>query len=316
MAEQYKDECEMLADELTRAYGLASSTVVRGAAQFFVKYYGVVDAVRDWTCFASRSEVLQLVDEARHEKLIPWRLPNNEVSILTVSVYGLKVTDQMMSEPPLMREPLYAVASFNCVQEAEGHFVLLVKTGDPDTGEFFAHVIEIPDEARAAEICTLIERTIAEAFKQAHPFKESDPVDQLPPAPPLPPRVYDPSNMPVPGSARDSTIGGRSTSDFAFNTGRSSVGSAASNSRRRGRRSFGIGGHFAGGGSKKEKSRAAIVEETAAFKPVQASQGAVGDMASVVQFMQLLQSEMADEELDEFAQLMRRYRAPQNALVS
>lgn len=167
--------CRNQAELLTKRHNLRPPPLIRGAAEFVVQYYGVIEGLSGWQSCTSRTEALELLDDARSEGMIPWRLDEDDLAVLTISIYGLKITDQHLSEPPLMREPLYAVASTSCVQEDEGQYVILLTSGDMENEEYFCHVLEVPLREQADEIISLLQETVKQAFDLAYPSSPAPP---------------------------------------------------------------------------------------------------------------------------------------------
>jgi hypothetical protein len=164
------------AQALTVHYNLPEMTQVRGAAVFSVAYYGAVTC-QDYEPIATRSEILDFVDEAKRQELIPWRL--RKECLFTVSIYGIKVTDLAGRDPPFMREDLHAIASVCGAEEEENSLTLLIKTGTPEQKLGKCHVLEIHADS-VSEILSLIQHTITEAFKHAHPLASPAPIKSAP----------------------------------------------------------------------------------------------------------------------------------------
>lgn len=159
------------AQALTLHHGLPEMTQVRGAAVFSVAYYGAVNC-KDFLPIPSRTEILNFVDEAKQQGLIPWRL--RKEGLFTVSVYGIKVTDLAGRDPPFMREDLHSIASVCGADEEDNNFTLLIKTGSPEETVFRCHILDVHADS-STEILSLIQHTVAEAFKHAHPLAPAPP---------------------------------------------------------------------------------------------------------------------------------------------
>ena len=126
-----------------------------------------------------------MLDGARTNGYIGWASAG-EVVTLTVSVYGMKVTDQFARIT--VRQHLYTLASFSSCED-DGIWYFMVATGEPPTDDgspssYNIHVFEVANLGDVHDIAALMTATLDEAFKKAHPVPGT--VDlTVPSAPPL-----------------------------------------------------------------------------------------------------------------------------------
>ena len=160
------NDYRMRATNLTVTHRLPDFATVRGAAEFSIKYAGKFPTAKR-TALRSRCQQMQALDQAKMEGHLLWNSATLEASTLTVSVYGLKLTDQ--HQAVVLRQPLHAIASFNCCED-EGLWYLFFVCGDPGNQQYSCEVCECALAADAAEICALVQGHLDEAFKKAKPL--------------------------------------------------------------------------------------------------------------------------------------------------
>ena len=160
------NDYRMRATNLTVTHRLPDFATVRGAAEFSVKYAGKFPTARR-LALHSRCQQMQALDQAKVDGHLLWNSATLEASTLTVSVYGLKLTDQ--HQAVVLRQPLHAIASFNCCED-EGLWYLFFVCGEPGAELYGCEVCECALAADAAEICALVQGHLDEAFKKAKPL--------------------------------------------------------------------------------------------------------------------------------------------------
>lgn len=157
------------ATNLTLTHNLPDFVTVRGAAEFPVKYAGKFPT-KYRTALRSRSKQMNALDQAKQDGHLLWNSVTLESSTLTVSVYGLKLTDQ--HQGVVMRQPLHSIASYNCCED-DGVWYLFFTCGNPQDTTFSCEVCECTKPADAAEICALLQGHLDEAFKKAKPIPDA-----------------------------------------------------------------------------------------------------------------------------------------------
>eukprot|EP00047_Mylnosiga_fluctuans_P005091 m.238354 g.238354 ORF g.238354 m.238354 type:complete len:986 (+) comp13294_c0_seq1:36-2993(+) len=150
------------ATALTHYFGLPEFTIVRGSAEYPIKYYGFIREPQ-YHATAPQSELLNYIDDAKRHRVLPWTVENTVV--LTVSMYGVKIGEPS-SRSPIIRQPLHNIASFCYALDDDKHLLLLV-TGDNVTGPFYLHVIELVVASEAMDVCRLLKATIDEAHRRS-----------------------------------------------------------------------------------------------------------------------------------------------------
>eukprot|EP00730_Choanoeca_flexa_P004229 TRINITY_DN11637_c0_g1_i1.p1 TRINITY_DN11637_c0_g1~~TRINITY_DN11637_c0_g1_i1.p1 ORF type:complete len:933 (+),score=261.55 TRINITY_DN11637_c0_g1_i1:72-2870(+) len=174
--------CMQARQRLMIDHALQPAMYGKGAAEFEVLYYGEVPGLLQHDPATTRTDVINLVEDAKFEGLLPWKLGYSEedLAVLTISMYGIKVSDQSLSEPPRLRLGYHEIASYDAIEEDLGVYWLVLRGGNPDDDDHFAWVMEVNDARILNEICQCIEHNIQESFRQRHPdadIRSSNPVD-------------------------------------------------------------------------------------------------------------------------------------------
>jgi hypothetical protein len=163
---------KMKAHKLTETHSLPDIKTPLGAAECIVRYAGAFPLESRWQAWTSRAGMLEALDQSKHNGHISWSSDMLGPSVLTVSLYGIKLTGQHAEVQ--LKQPLHEIAAVN-VCEDDGIWFIFIKTGtggEPHT--YTCHVCECGVQQDAEEVAALIRSNVESAYtKVGLPFNKT-----------------------------------------------------------------------------------------------------------------------------------------------
>lgn len=114
----------------------------------------------------SQISTLEAIDTAQRQGRVPWVTSPDDVRILSLSKYGVKVTDEK-KQRVFSRHPLHCIANITYYEDTYSKHMVVFRTGQPKPGKNDLnelYVYQCNDESQAKDICL----TLAQAFDAVH----------------------------------------------------------------------------------------------------------------------------------------------------
>ncbi|CAL1530289.1 unnamed protein product [Lymnaea stagnalis] len=144
-----------------------------------VQYAGEIDGVSPHLDITNRTDVLKIIDKGKKQGSIPVHVSEDNIAILSLSVFNIKISKYNASDDLLLRIPMHEIAATCYIKDDKEH-ILAIKFGTPESCRLA--VLYCESKPVAEEICALVGQCFNLVYTEAlfrlldNPLNPSDPI--------------------------------------------------------------------------------------------------------------------------------------------